>query len=318
MFLVDATVGVRRDWLELSLDAFNLLDARYADTEYAFVSNWQSSAVPSRVPGAPHHRGSAARAPREPDALPMKHRVTLARSFVVACVLALAGCIEASQEPVDYDAVAVARERRHRARATAGSITLSRADVALGPFYFCAAASGSSTLCASSIAEVTSVSVVNALAPARFAHRPGARLLRKHPERVVRLRHLLVRHADGGDARAVSAGRALDASRGRGAQGNDARPVHGRRRRRAAISGSERDLDGTGDGDGRVQRDAPRGRPGSGRVDEAGRLRRDRREGRRRRARSCSRSSRARRSTARCSSGIKNLAPPELRWVAAP
>jgi hypothetical protein len=44
-------------------------------------------------------------------------------------------------------------------------VRLSRADVALGPFYFCAAASGSSTLCASSIAEVASVSVVNALAP---------------------------------------------------------------------------------------------------------------------------------------------------------
>ena len=50
VFLLDATVGVRRDWLEISLDAFNLLGARYADTEYAFVSNWQSSAVPSRVP----------------------------------------------------------------------------------------------------------------------------------------------------------------------------------------------------------------------------------------------------------------------------
>lgn len=50
VFLLDATLGVRRDWLELSLDAFNLLGARYADTEYAFVSNWQTSAVPSRVP----------------------------------------------------------------------------------------------------------------------------------------------------------------------------------------------------------------------------------------------------------------------------
>lgn len=50
VFLLDATLGVRRDWLELSLDAFNLLDARYADTEYAYVSNWQTSAIPSRVP----------------------------------------------------------------------------------------------------------------------------------------------------------------------------------------------------------------------------------------------------------------------------
>jgi TonB family protein len=61
VFLVDATVGVRRDWLELSLEAFNLLDARYADTEYAFVSNWQSGAIPSRVP-ARHISAGAPRA----------------------------------------------------------------------------------------------------------------------------------------------------------------------------------------------------------------------------------------------------------------
>jgi iron complex outermembrane receptor protein len=60
VFLLDATVGVRRDWLELSIDGFNVLDARYADTEYAFVSNWQTSAVPSRVPA----RHIAAGAPR--------------------------------------------------------------------------------------------------------------------------------------------------------------------------------------------------------------------------------------------------------------
>jgi TonB family protein len=50
VFLVDATVGVRRAGVEVSFDAFNLLGARYADTEYAFVSNWQTSAVPSRIP----------------------------------------------------------------------------------------------------------------------------------------------------------------------------------------------------------------------------------------------------------------------------
>jgi len=49
VFLLDATMGVRRDWLEVSIDAMNLLGARYAETEYAFVSNWQSG-IPSRVP----------------------------------------------------------------------------------------------------------------------------------------------------------------------------------------------------------------------------------------------------------------------------
>ena len=37
------------------------MGARYADTEYAFVSNWQSSAVPSRVP-ARHITAGAPRA----------------------------------------------------------------------------------------------------------------------------------------------------------------------------------------------------------------------------------------------------------------
>lgn len=92
--------------------------------------------------------------------------------FVAALALALspslAGCIEASQEPIDYDAVAV---RRGDGTAVVGAwtITLTRADVALGPFYFCAAASGSSTLCESSIAELRSVTVVDALGPSPVA-----------------------------------------------------------------------------------------------------------------------------------------------------
>jgi len=61
VFLLDATFGVRRDWLALSVDAMNLLGARYADTEYAFVSSWQTSEVPSRVP-ARHITAGAPRA----------------------------------------------------------------------------------------------------------------------------------------------------------------------------------------------------------------------------------------------------------------
>ena len=81
------------------------------------------------------------------------------------CALAAPGCIEASQEPVAYEAVAVTRGNGTTI-IDGWTITLARADVALGPFYFCAAASGSSTLCSSSIAELASVSVVSALAPA--------------------------------------------------------------------------------------------------------------------------------------------------------
>lgn len=79
-----------------------------------------------------------------------------------ACAIASPGCIEASQKPLDYEAVAVTRGN---GTAVTGkwTVTLTRAEVALGPFYFCAAASGSSTLCESSISEVASVAFVDAL-----------------------------------------------------------------------------------------------------------------------------------------------------------
>lgn len=50
VFLVDALAAIRRDWLELSVDVLNLMNLQYADTEYAFVSDWRTTAVPSRVP----------------------------------------------------------------------------------------------------------------------------------------------------------------------------------------------------------------------------------------------------------------------------
>jgi iron complex outermembrane receptor protein len=48
--LLDASASLRWRWIELALDAFNLADARYAATEYSFVSDWRTSAVPSRLP----------------------------------------------------------------------------------------------------------------------------------------------------------------------------------------------------------------------------------------------------------------------------
>ncbi|MEZ4263876.1 MAG: TonB-dependent receptor [Polyangiaceae bacterium] len=50
VFLVDALASVRRDVVELSLEATNLLDTRWAQTELAYVSNWDPTGVPSRLP----------------------------------------------------------------------------------------------------------------------------------------------------------------------------------------------------------------------------------------------------------------------------
>ena len=95
---------------------------------------------------------------------PMRKLLPLLSVIASALAVALPSCIEASQEPVDYTAVAVTKGNG-TAVVSGWTITLSRADVALGPFYFCAASSGSSTLCESSISELASVTVVNALSP---------------------------------------------------------------------------------------------------------------------------------------------------------
>jgi hypothetical protein len=50
VFVVDASLGLRRDFVELGVDATNLLNSRYADTEYSFVSDWRTSSVPSLLP----------------------------------------------------------------------------------------------------------------------------------------------------------------------------------------------------------------------------------------------------------------------------
>ncbi len=58
--LFDASVGVGWRNVELGLEIFNLFDDRYAALEYNFVSNWNPSGMPSRVPA----RHISAGAPR--------------------------------------------------------------------------------------------------------------------------------------------------------------------------------------------------------------------------------------------------------------
>jgi outer membrane receptor protein involved in Fe transport len=51
IFTLDATASLRRDPVEIGIDAVNLFDRRYADTEYVFASNWgNASDVPSQLP----------------------------------------------------------------------------------------------------------------------------------------------------------------------------------------------------------------------------------------------------------------------------
>jgi hypothetical protein len=50
--LLDASLGLRRDFLEIGLDATNLLNSQYADTEYVFVSDFRTNDkdIPSLLP----------------------------------------------------------------------------------------------------------------------------------------------------------------------------------------------------------------------------------------------------------------------------
>ncbi|TAK23840.1 MAG: TonB-dependent receptor [Myxococcaceae bacterium] len=48
--LLDVSASVRWRAVEAGVECFNLLDARYAATEYSFASDWQTRTVPSRVP----------------------------------------------------------------------------------------------------------------------------------------------------------------------------------------------------------------------------------------------------------------------------
>jgi hypothetical protein len=50
VFLVDQRLSAGTEHLELGVDVMNVANARYAQTEYAFVSWWGTTEVPSRIP----------------------------------------------------------------------------------------------------------------------------------------------------------------------------------------------------------------------------------------------------------------------------
>jgi outer membrane receptor protein involved in Fe transport len=47
---MDAALALRRDFIEVGVEGFNLLNAEYADTEYSYVSNWSREQLPSLLP----------------------------------------------------------------------------------------------------------------------------------------------------------------------------------------------------------------------------------------------------------------------------
>jgi outer membrane receptor protein involved in Fe transport len=56
--LLDLTAGVRIGPVGLSLDVYNVLNTEYAATEYSFVSYWDTSSIPSRLPARTFSAGA--------------------------------------------------------------------------------------------------------------------------------------------------------------------------------------------------------------------------------------------------------------------
>ncbi|MBK7827656.1 TonB-dependent receptor [Nannocystis sp.] len=50
LYLLDASASLRWSWIELGVEAYNLLARRYAASVYSFVSDWGTTPVPSRLP----------------------------------------------------------------------------------------------------------------------------------------------------------------------------------------------------------------------------------------------------------------------------
>jgi hypothetical protein len=97
--------------------------------------------------------------------------VTVARwgsSVIGAMLVGFGGaaCLESPQGRLEYSAIAVSTGQR-TIDVGGWTVTLDRAELAFGPAYFCAARSGSATLCASAIAEIPSVARVDALSRER-------------------------------------------------------------------------------------------------------------------------------------------------------
>lgn len=96
----------------------------------------------------------------------VRARIRLAGAVIALLALpALAGCSSTGQPAIDYPAFAVAAAPGaiEAADGSGYSVLLDEALVAFGPAYFCAAASGSASLCEAAVAEITETTAIDAL-----------------------------------------------------------------------------------------------------------------------------------------------------------
>ncbi len=85
-------------------------------------------------------------------------------ALITLCLSFAQGCAETGQQHVSIPVFARGTELSSL-RLPGGTFTLKRADVAVGPIYFCAASGADAELCEASVAEFTGNGVLDALAP---------------------------------------------------------------------------------------------------------------------------------------------------------
>jgi hypothetical protein len=85
------------------------------------------------------------------------------RALLCCTALALSACGQTGQTLVAYPAVAHGVDAVPFTTEDGFTVTLTRADVGLGPFYFCATAAASSDLCPSAVEEIAASATIDAL-----------------------------------------------------------------------------------------------------------------------------------------------------------
>jgi hypothetical protein len=83
---------------------------------------------------------------------------------LAALVLTIAACVTSSQAEVSYPAYARPALTRTLLAKNGWTVSVSRAEIAFGPVYLCAAQSGSATLCETAVGELLRVQRIDALA----------------------------------------------------------------------------------------------------------------------------------------------------------
>lgn len=101
------------------------------------------------------------------NALPTTRTMLALLGATLLAATQAAGCVTRAQSEVTFEVTARPRLDRLVVATGGWQVRLTRAEIAIGPVYFCAAQSGSATLCETAVGELARVERVDALAGPR-------------------------------------------------------------------------------------------------------------------------------------------------------